>query len=105
MASDQFPGFVVNKTLFTGSSTGTGSAGNKLSVTFTNNGRITGWAGFTKYHAVTDILNDCEWDYYDEMYVTARNGKSIRYAFAIAGNQLLLYKLRETTQGQMVRGL
>jgi hypothetical protein len=104
IANEQFLAFVVNKTLFTGSYTGTDSAGNTLQVSCTNDGRISGLRGFAKYNAVTDILQSGEGDYYDEMYLTGTDGRSVLYAFKIEGNRWLLYGLHKTGEGPMALG-
>jgi hypothetical protein len=73
-------------------------------VSCSNEGRIKGLVGFAKYNAVTDILQSGEGDYYDEMYLTGTDGRSVLYAFKIEGNRWLLYGLHKTGEGPMALG-
>ncbi|MGX7666731.1 hypothetical protein [Flavobacterium pedocola] len=91
--------YMVNKTLFSGTYETIENSGQKMTLTFSDNGAVTGFENHKKYEVITDFVAGPE-NYPDLICFNNQTDKQSCYTYRINGTTIKLFDIKETEDGE-----
>jgi hypothetical protein len=102
MDKNDFLGYQINATLFTGKYTVTDSAGKAIEAAFRSNGLISGFHDFNRFYIVNFSLYRNT--VLDEVYLQTGDDEKFSYTFTVEGNTIKLYTLQKSNRSSYTKG-
>ncbi|GGH13428.1 hypothetical protein [Mucilaginibacter phyllosphaerae] len=82
--------FMINQAILSGRYEGADASGKKITANFTNDGKVTGLAGFTTYYIQNDLITDPDHSHDEIIFNLGTTGQKA-YSFIINKKTLSLY--------------